>query len=89
MLYGVIDYSTADSTLVDPIVLDYQAQQAAQQAAATQAATQAAAFPSWVLVLGAVAAGYWYWQREHKRASKSGTETAGGKESVGTGLFNL
>jgi hypothetical protein len=67
MLYGlasVVDYSTANSTLVDPIVVADRAEKAA--ALAAQQAQQAAAhsqgsFGGWAVILAGVAvAGWWY-----------------------------
>ena len=71
MLYGVLDYSTSGSTLIDPIVLQDQQEKAI--AAATLAAQQAAASTAvaqqgtsdWKLAMlaGVVGLGLWYWEK--------------------------
>lgn len=70
MLYGVVTQSTANSTLVDPIVSDYNQQQAATQAAtvaAQQAQQQAAAtkkeITGWAVLLVAGVGAWWFVKR--------------------------
>lgn len=70
MLYGVVTQSTANSTLTDSIVTDYNQQQATTQAAkvaAQQAQLQAAAtkreITGWAVLLVAGAGAWWFVKR--------------------------